>query len=384
MDDLRSLVADALRRLVEETRARRAVAWVNDPDAGALVLASAGDAAPSAPAPEPAELSALEPLERATALREDETRRALAERHHLDAAVPLAPGAAEEGWLLLGGVSDASGAVRPRALAALESAARRLRGPFGAARAGARLARIDAEVRRLDRLAGLGSLVSEVLHEVRNPLVSIKTFLHLLPDHIDEDEFRRSFFEVVSSEMERLEKLLDVVLDYASPDRTASPIASTPTPQLSGSCDPGEVAASVERLLSYRAAVAGVRLESELPRKLPPAPLAAAALRQVLLNLVVNALDVTAAGGDVRVTARAIGPALELSVDDRGPGVPPALRRRVFEPFFTTRGDRAGGLGLAISRRIVDEAGGILAVVDRPGGGSRFRIRLPFAASTTR
>ena len=64
---------------------------------------------------------------------------------------------------------------------------------------------------------------------------------------------------------------------------------------------------------------------------------------------------------------------------DQGPGIPPALRERIFEPFFTTRSDRAGGLGLAITRRIVEEAGGAIEVESAPGGGSELRVRLPLA-----
>jgi signal transduction histidine kinase len=78
----------------------------------------------------------------------------------------------------------------------------------------------------------------------------------------------------------------------------------------------------------------------------------------------------------VRLAARERGSAIEIDVEDAGPGVPPALRERIFEPFFSTRADRPGGLGLAISKRIVEEAGGSIAVEDAPEGGSRFRVVL--------
>jgi signal transduction histidine kinase len=114
-----------------------------------------------------------------------------------------------------------------------------------------------------------------------------------------------------------------------------------------------------------------------VPAALAASAIAEDALRQVLLNLVLNALDATPRGGDVRLLARGLGRAVEIAVEDRGPGVPRALRRRVFEPFFSTRTDRPGGLGLAIARRLVEEAGGTIAITDRPEGGSRFRVRLP-------
>jgi signal transduction histidine kinase len=117
-----------------------------------------------------------------------------------------------------------------------------------------------------------------------------------------------------------------------------------------------------------------VRLEVEAAPSELRAPMAADALRQVILNLALNAVDVTPAEGRVRLLASA-GDGLEVRVEDQGPGVPPELHQRVFEPFFTTRAARPGGLGLAISRRLVESAGGILDVVDAEGGGAAFRLR---------
>jgi signal transduction histidine kinase len=99
----------------------------------------------------------------------------------------------------------------------------------------------------------------------------------------------------------------------------------------------------------------------------------------VVLNLVLNALDATPRGGRVRLALRAAGGEAELRVEDEGPGVAPELRERVFEPFFSTKPDAPGGLGLAISRRIAEEAGGALRLEDAPGGGSCFALRLPLA-----
>jgi signal transduction histidine kinase len=236
-----------------------------------------------------------------------------------------------------------------------------------------RLERLDDAVRELDRLAGLGGLVAEIVHEVRNPLVSIKTFLDLLPERLDDPDFRGEFLEVARDEMRRIERLLDLVLDHARPRRAE---AEAPQEARRGAA-PDEAIRAVARLLAHRAAARGVRLEAHAAAGLPAAAIAPDALRQVLLNLAVNAIEATPADGDVRLSARALGRALELRVEDRGPGVPAELRRRIFEPFFSTRRERPGGLGLAISRRIVEEAGGTLVAGARPGGGSCFRVRLP-------
>ncbi|MEE8476235.1 MAG: ATP-binding protein, partial [Myxococcota bacterium] len=100
-------------------------------------------------------------------------------------------------------------------------------------------------------------------------------------------------------------------------------------------------------------------------------------LRQVVLNLALNAIDATPTGGAVLLRGRAAGSSLELIVADQGPGISPDLRSRVFEPFFTSRSDRPGGLGLAISRRIAEEAGGSIQIADGATGGAEFRVLLP-------
>ena len=369
-DDLQSLLSSALQQLVVETGAARAAAWWVTQGSAPRVVAAIGADLP-ARAPSAAEYESLAALDGATdlggAAAPDPARAAIV-RDGYTAAVPVAPASgAAAAVLLLGGAANAF--VRPRTLAALDAAARRVEGPLLGAIAGARLARLDADVRRLDRLAALGGLVAEIVHEVRNPLVSVKTFLQLLPERRDDPEFLQSFLDVAGDELVRIERLLDLVLDHASP--------RLPTPAQDGGCDVAEVVAAVLRLVAHRAAAAGVDFATDVAPALPGCALAPDALRQVLLNLTLNALDATPADGDVRIAARSLGQVLQIDVEDRGPGIPRALRRRLFEPFFSTKSERPGGLGLAISFRIVAEANGTLAITDRPGGGSRFRIRLP-------
>jgi signal transduction histidine kinase len=196
----------------------------------------------------------------------------------------------------------------------------------------------------------------------------VKTFLQLLPERRDDPEFLKSFLDIAGDELLRIERLLDLLLDQASP--------RLPAPAAGGACLIAPVVAAVERLIAHRAASAGIGFTTEIAPDLATDAIAPDALRQVLLNLALNALDATPAGGDVHIAARSIGRAREIDVEDRGPGIPRALRRRVFEPFFTTKPDRPGGLGLAISRRLVEAAGGTIVVSDRAGGGTRFRLRV--------
>jgi signal transduction histidine kinase len=371
-DDLQSVLASGLRRLVDTTACERAAAWARGAvlDAPVVVAAILGGAAPIAP--RASDFALVASLAGATDLGAPAATaalRELAREHGFAAAAPVGVREGEAlAVVLLGGAADPPGRVRPRTLAALDAAARRLDAPVLAAAGLARIAKLDEGVRRLDRLAALGEIVAEIVHEVRNPLVSVKTFIQLLPERQDDPDFRTRFSEVVEGELRRIERLLDVVLEHARPRSAAPPGASTDAPP---------VLASVARLLAHRALERGVAIEADAPAGVPGIAIAEDSLRQVVLNLALNAIDVTRDGGTVRLVARSVPEGVELRVEDEGPGVPLGLRDRVFEPFYSTKGDRPGGLGLAISRRIVEEAGGALVVTDRIGGGAAFRFTLP-------
>jgi signal transduction histidine kinase len=262
-------------------------------------------------------------------------------------------------------------AVAPRVLAQLDASARRLSRPLAAALAAGRLRNLDEQVRQLDRLAALGALGAEIAHEVRNPLVSVKTFLELLPERRHDPELLGEFCQVVRGEVARLERLLDTIVEYGSPQ---SRDLADPIP------DPASVGPALDAvlgLLEHRARRSGVQLEANAQAGLPLLCLGEDALRQVLLNLALNALDATPQGGRVQLQARGVEQGVEILVSDEGPGIPLALREAVFEPFVSTRSDRPGGLGLAISRRIIEEAGGSLEIGDAARGGAELRVRIP-------
>ena len=292
----------------------------------------------------------------------------IVERHGFCAAAPVAGGdAGAAAVLLLGEAEGRPGWLRPRILAELAAAAQRLRGPAAAAVAADRLAQLEAEVRRLHRLAALGGLVAEIVHEIRNPLVSVKTFLQLLPERKEDPEFHESFLQVASEEVRRIERLLDAVLQHGRP---TAPVRADATTSATDAFE------SVMQLVGHRAAERGVGLEIETGRELSNVRIASDALRQVVLNLSLNAIDATPSGGCVRLRAHGTRDHVVIIVEDEGPGVPAELSSRIFEPFVSTKEDRPGGLGLAITRRIVEEANGTIEVTERPRGGSAFTLRL--------
>jgi signal transduction histidine kinase len=231
--------------------------------------------------------------------------------------------------------------------------------------------RLDGEVQRLDRLALLGRLSQVLAHEVRNPLVSVKTFLQLLPERREDPDFTTRFLGVALGELERTLRLLDLVIDLPRPALASA----DPTPV-------AETVASVLELLQPYACQRGVALAAELAEPLPAVAFAEDGLRQVLLNLLMNAIDATPRDAAVTVEARARETGVEITVRDTGPGIPPELRERVFEPFFTTRGGHHGGIGLAIARSLVEQAQGRIRVRGAARSGAAFVVTLPAAGKS--
>jgi signal transduction histidine kinase len=264
--------------------------------------------------------------------------------------------------------------LRPRTIAVLDEVATNLAASISTQLALDRLGQLDSAVQRIDRLAALGGLVSEIVHEVRNPLVSVKTFLQLLPERLDDEEFLRDFRGLVMDEVQRLESMLDDLLRHARPSATADADRGAPI---------RETIQSTLQLLTYRCRERGVELETKIAENLPPVAITESALRQLLLNLLLNATQVTEAGGQVLLSVD-WSPTevdhLQLLVEDEGPGIDPSLGAKLFEPFWTTRAQGAGGLGLAICKRIVEEAGGSIAVHKARKGGACFRVELKIVA----
>jgi signal transduction histidine kinase len=367
--ELATVLGRVVAALAEATSAERVAAWARDERGTLQVVAARVEGAQLAPPSEVA-WSALAALAGPADLGAcgSEPLAALATEHGFSSAAPLHSSAGDLlAVVLLGGGRDRPGAVRPRVLAALTKAAANSAAAVAAAEAAQRLARLDGAVQALDRLAAVGGLLAEIVHEIRNPLVSIKTFLHLLSE---EDAGGSAEFRTVAiDEVRRIERLLEVVMQHARPP-------SAPSPEAIGEVEPA--LRSVAQLAALRAAARNVKLDVALAPDLSPAAIAPDALRQVLLNLALNAVEVSEPGSTVRLAAEPTESGVSIAVDDEGPGVPAALRERVFEPFFSTK-PRAGGLGLAITRRLVQQAGGAIEIEPRAPRGSRFRVTLPLA-----
>ncbi|HZS42048.1 MAG TPA: ATP-binding protein [Polyangia bacterium] len=226
------------------------------------------------------------------------------------------------------------------------------------------LERAHEELVRAERLAAVGRVASGLAHEIGNQLALVG-YAEEIRDRSKDPELAE-FARVIISAQKRLAALVDEIKDFA---RGAVGNYSR---------EPGDVAAAVEEalgILRFDADVKSRRVSLEVKRR-PLALLHRGKIAQVVVNLVRNAVHATPQGGEVHVIVDEQDGAALITVADRGAGMPPDVVARLGEPFFTTK-ERGSGLGLGISRRIVDEHGGRLDVRSHPGEGTEVTMRLP-------
>ncbi|MBH0182145.1 MAG: hypothetical protein HP490_10840 [Nitrospira sp.] len=234
-------------------------------------------------------------------------------------------------------------------------------------------------MRRTDRLRSLETIAGGFAHEVRNPLTSIKTFIQLAPERKDDAEFMHDFSQIVLEDVHRIERLIQEILDYAR----------YMEPQLTEE-DVNEIVSSCLYFIDVKARSRQIKIEKELASELPRVMLDRQQIKQVLLNLFLNAMDAIGdRNGTLRVrTAKMMKPEgdiwVQIEVEDTGCGIPAANLERVFDPFFTTKhdsGENEGtGLGLAIVHQIIQEHRGNIHVRSAEGVGTTFHINLPALA----
>lgn len=228
---------------------------------------------------------------------------------------------------------------------------------------------------RAEQLAAAGRISAQIAHEVRNPLSSIGLNVEMLQEQLTHASFpseheAQEARELLASVIREVDRLTEVTEEYLK-------LARHPPPALAPE-DVNQIIASVLDFSREELQRSGVTVHRELDPTQPKALADEGQLRQVLLNLVRNSREAMGTGGVLTVRSRVVNGAVELALQDTGRGMPPEVRERVFEPFFSTK-EGGTGLGLAVSRQIVQAHGGAIDCESAPGQGTTFVVRLPRA-----
>jgi signal transduction histidine kinase len=228
-------------------------------------------------------------------------------------------------------------------------------------------------LRRADRLSSLGLLTAGLAHEIRNPLVAIRTFTQLLPERYDDPEFREGFQGLALKEVDRICGLITDLLTFARPSK----------PNVAPE-NVNDVVDNIARILETQAKEKGVEISRQFGADLPKAWIDREQMKQVFMNLILNAIQAMTSAGKVTLLSRTVerngvepaGEFVQVEVRDNGIGIPEENLQHIFDPFFTSK-DEGSGLGLAVSHQIVQEHGGFVTVESTVGKGTSFFVHMP-------
>jgi signal transduction histidine kinase len=226
-----------------------------------------------------------------------------------------------------------------------------------------------------EKLAATGRLAASIAHEINNPLEAVQNSLYLLSRAVPDGTAERSFLDIATRETQRMSRILRQMLGFYRPATAMGPT------------DVNALVQEAETLVAKRLRENGVRIEKELQPTLPLIRASVDQLKQVLLNLFLNAAEAMPNGGRLIVATHTGGGELDphspdvvrIDVRDTGSGISEEAIARIFEPFFSTKMEKGTGLGLWVSHGIVQAHGGALKVRSRPGQGTTFTITLPIA-----
>ncbi|HYD42111.1 MAG TPA: ATP-binding protein [Anaeromyxobacter sp.] len=230
---------------------------------------------------------------------------------------------------------------------------------------------LSSQLLRAEKLATVGGLAAGIAHEVGTPLGVMRGRAELLVQRLGPGHPQGESARVIVEEIDRISRTIRELLDFSRTSR-----------EVGGAVVLAEVAEEVADLLSFEARKRKLSIGVEVPRALPPLAANRDQLKQVLVNLVLNALHASAAGGRVAIRADGRPGACLLEVVDHGAGIPADLRHRVFDPFFTTKKRGKGtGLGLTVALQIVRNHGGEIDLESAVGRGTRVRVVWPLATT---
>jgi PAS domain S-box-containing protein len=234
--------------------------------------------------------------------------------------------------------------------------------------------RIEDEIEISRRLSASGRLTRGVAHEVKNPINAIVLHLQLLQNKFRQDDpDTRRHMDIIGSEIHRLDRVVQILVDFTRPrDLRLEDV------------DLRKIVESVSLLAAPDAARSGVRIVQELPQGDDPLPVRVDSdlMKQAILNLLLNGVQSMAAGGALTLRARRDDEMIVAEVCDQGCGIPPEAQEKIFELYYTTKGDKGGsGIGLAQTYQIMQWHYGSVEFDSIVGAGTTFRLRLPAATA---
>ncbi len=221
------------------------------------------------------------------------------------------------------------------------------------------------QIRRADRLSAIGQLSASLAHEIRNPLASIDGAANLVESPQTPEDMRRGAFAIIHKEIQRLNRLLTNLLDFARPRQ----------PEFQA-MDPDRLIDSIITLAGHSAQQKGIAIRKEVSPSTPSFECDPEQMKQVLLNLAINAVQAMTTPGEILVSARRTDSAVMISVRDQGPGIADEDLDKVFNPFFTTK-EAGTGLGLSVVHQIVTQHGGTVSVERNSDRGMTFAVLVP-------
>jgi PAS domain S-box-containing protein len=228
---------------------------------------------------------------------------------------------------------------------------------------------LEEQLRLSEKMAAIGLLAAGVAHEVNTPLTGISSFTQMLLEKAGPDDSRRELLEKIERQTFRAAKIVNNLLNLARPSGGET-----------GPVDLNVIIGDVLSLLEHQFKTGRIQVRRDLQDGHLVVRGMEYKLQQVFLNLFLNARDAMPKGGWLSVSARMKGDEAVVEVGDTGIGIPPEHLARIYDPFFTTKGEGRGtGLGLSVTFGIVNEHGGTLSCESEPGHGTRFRLALPLA-----
>lgn len=233
---------------------------------------------------------------------------------------------------------------------------------------------IDEKILRTDRLATIGQMAAGTAHEIRNPLTSIRGFLQILQETLKEKnmETEYGYVQLMLKEIARINTLVEQFL-----------LLGKPRDVRFRKINLEKVLDDIIPVLKSEAMLHNIHIHTEYPETLPEIIADPDLIKQVVINIVKNAIEAIDHGGKITIDVKVqtANKMVEINIHDTGPGIPPYILDRIFDPFFTTK-EKGSGLGLSVCQRIVQDMGGNIRVLSK-GYGTTFQVVLPFASHET-